>query len=124
MSIDGKPVILFVEDEELLRDVIAEELRDAGFEVIEAGEAEAALQALVVAPNIDLLFTDIRMPGTTSGWDLAEQARRLRPQLAVFYATGFSEILRPVPDSRLFKKPYRAATIIEALAELGLRRSN
>jgi CheY-like chemotaxis protein len=119
------PTVLFVEDEALLRLVIAEELRDAGFEVIEAGDGGSALDELQKGSRIDLLFTDIRMPGRLNGWDLAEQARKLLPHLPVVYATGFSDdAVRTVPDGVLFKKPYRASAIIDAAKSLGLRPFN
>ena len=116
------PTILFVEDEPLLRLVIGDELRDSGFEVLEAGDAGTALDLVRERPGIDLLFTDIRMPGTMNGWDLAEQARALRPSLPVIYATGYSdETIRTVPRSCFFKKPYRAQAIVDAARDLGLR---
>jgi CheY-like chemotaxis protein len=76
---------------------------------------------LSAEPPIDLLFTDIRMPGRLTGWDVAEQARTLRPGLPVIYATGYSEDApRLVPGARFFKKPYRAIAIIDAARELGV----
>ena len=121
MPATAAPTVLFVEDEALLRLVIAEELRDAGFEVIEAGDGGSALDELQKGSRIDLLFTDIRLPGRLNGWDLAERARKLRPHLPVVYATGFTDDpVRTVPDSLLFKKPYRASAIIDAARSLGL----
>jgi CheY-like chemotaxis protein len=113
--------VLLVEDEELLRLVIGEELRDRGFEVIEANDGAVAVEVLAKGASIDLLVTDIRMPGALSGWDVAEQARNLRPGLPVIYATGFSDDApRIVPGGRFFKKPYRASAIIDAARELGV----
>lgn len=124
MSLTEEPTVLFVEDEELLRFVIAEAMRDAGFEVIEVGDGESALAVLSNGSKVDLLFTDIRMPGPLNGWDVAERARALRPNIPVIYATGFSdEELRIVPEGRFFKKPYRASAIVEAARDLGVLRS-
>lgn len=124
MTACDKPVLLMVEDEELLRLVIVDELREAGFHVIEAANGAAALELLTDDQPIDLLFTDIRMPGALTGWDVAEQARNLRPELAVIYATGFSENApRLVSGSRFFKKPYRVNAIIEAARDLGVSPS-
>jgi CheY-like chemotaxis protein len=121
MSATPPPVILFVEDEALLRLVIADELREAGFEVIEAADGGSALDALKDGARIDLLFTDIRMPGRLNGWDVAEQARSLKPDIPVIYATGFSDDgVRLVPNGRFFKKPYRASAIVDAARELGV----
>lgn len=114
-----KPVVLFVEDEPLLRLVVADELREAGFEVLEAGDGGTALDVLATQPGVDLLFTDIRMPGGLNGWDIAEKARALLPSLPVIYATGFSEDApRVVAGGRLFKKPYRAGEIIDVALQL------
>jgi CheY-like chemotaxis protein len=111
--------VLLVEDEDLVRLVIGEELRDAGFDVIEASDADEAITVLADVTPVDLLFTDIRMPGALNGWDLAEQARDLRPGIAVIYATGFSDdSVRMVSGGRFFKKPYRATEIIAAAQEL------
>jgi CheY-like chemotaxis protein len=121
MPTEAKPTVLLVEDEHLLRLVMGEELRDAGFAVIEAENGAAAVEVVKSGAAIDLLLTDIRMPGAISGWDVAEQARNLRPGLAVIYATGFSEDApRIVPGGRFFKKPYRASAIIDAARELGV----
>lgn len=117
-----RPTVLLVEDEALLRLVIAEELRDAGFDVVEAGDGGEAMGVLSTEAAVDLLFTDIRMPGLLSGWDVAERAREIRHDLPVIYASGFSDNeLRIVPGGRFLKKPYRAGAIIEAAGELGIR---
>lgn len=121
MAEPDSPTVLLVEDEALLRIVIGDELRDAGFEVIEAGDGGEALRFLADGVRVDLLFTDIRMPGEASGWDVAERARKLRPDIPVIYATGYSEDpLRIVPGGKFFKKPYAVHAIIEAARELGV----
>jgi CheY-like chemotaxis protein len=121
MASSLKPTVLVVEDELLVRIIIAEELQEAGFEVLEAGDGHSAIDMLKRYRDIDLLFTDIRMPGELSGWDVAEQARKERPDLPVIYATGFSEDpLRVVEGARFFKKPYRPSSILEAARELGV----
>jgi CheY-like chemotaxis protein len=117
----SKPTVLVVEDEALLRIIVTEELQDAGFEVLEAEDGHRALEILTSHREVNLLFTDIRMPGALSGWDVAEQARREHPDLPVIYATGYSEDpLRVVPGGRFFKKPYRASAILEAVRDLGV----
>jgi CheY-like chemotaxis protein len=121
MTTSGRPAVLLVEDEELVRLIIADELREAGFEVLEAEDGLRAMEVLRSGETIDLLFTDIRMPGSLTGWDIAEEARSLRPEIAVIYATGFSEeALRIVPGGLFFKKPYRASAIVEAALSLGV----
>jgi FixJ family two-component response regulator len=66
-----------------------------------------------------VLFTDIRLPGPLSGWDIAERWRECHPKIPVIYATGFSdEEARPVPGSVLFQKPYNAAQLISMIRRL------
>ena len=116
-----RPTVLLVEDEELVRLVIGDELRDAGYEVVEASNGTEALDMLNNGAAVDLLFTDIRMPGELSGWDVAERARSVRPDIPVIYASGFSDDQqRIVPGAYYFKKPYRASAIIEAACGLGV----
>ena len=110
--------ILVVEDEELVRETIAAELRDAGYIVIEAETAEQGLNVLEEMP-VGVLFTDIRLPGKMNGWELAERARSLHPELPVIYATGFSaEEPRLVSDSIFLRKPYLPSAVIAAIARL------
>lgn len=113
--------VLVVEDEEMLLNAVAMEFEDAGYEVLCAGTAEAACDLLRDETRIDLLFTDIRLPGRLDGWDLAEHARTLQPDLPVIYVTGYSaEAPRQVAESVLVMKPYRMAAILTAARSLGV----
>ena len=110
--------VLLVEDEALVRMMAAETLEDAGFEVIEAATGEQALEACKMH-RADVLFTDIRLPGELSGWDVAEHCRAQHPDLPVIYATGYSEAApRRVPGSAFFRKPYRPAEIVKTILTL------
>ena len=82
--------VLLVEDEPLIRALIADEMTDAGYVVTEACNGREAMTALEAAPDFDLLFTDIRLPGLLDGWAIAERARALNPDIGVVYATGYS----------------------------------
>ena len=115
-----RPVrILFAEDDELIQLVAATELMDAGYDVVEVASGDAALSALRDDPGFDVLLTDIRMPGSTDGWELAEAARLLNPDIAVVYATGHSAVaLRPVPDAVFVGKPYRGPVLLAAIEAL------
>ena len=111
--------VLIVEDELMILTIAREEFKDAGYEVVVATDADAALKVLEANRDIDVLFTDIRMPGTLDGWALARNARQIRPSLPVIYATGFSQDApQPVDGALLFMKPYRLSTIIEAARSL------
>ncbi len=81
--------ILLVEDDERVRQFALEALRELGYRVIEADGAARAMTHLTTEAQIDLLLTDIVMP-ETNGRQLAEQALRVRPDLAVLYMTGFT----------------------------------
>ena len=103
------PRILIAEDEALLRLVAVEALRDAGYDVLEAGDGNEGLAMLNTTEHIDLLVTDIKMPGL-NGYQLAEAGLRLRPQMKVVLMTGYSD--EHVPDAirhstiKIFHKPF------------------
>ncbi len=114
------PRVLVVEDEFLVRDMIVYELELAGFDVIHAGSAEEGLALLKPSDPLDLLFTDIRLPGM-NGWQLAERVRAERPQVPVVYASGYAERAAPVPRSMFLQKPYLPSQVLQAAAELGIK---
>jgi PAS domain S-box-containing protein len=86
----GAETVLVVEDEAALRAYTSEILRELGYRVLEAPNGAAALAALAEAPQIDLLLTDVVMPGGLDGRQLAEAARRRRPGLKVLFMTGYA----------------------------------
>lgn len=115
------PTILIVEDEKLLLDILVIEFEDAGFQVLQAINYEAAVSHLQEQRPIDALITDIRLPNRRSGWDLAEHARSLLPDLPVIYVSGFShETPREVAGSLMFAKPYRVSAIVQGIRDLGV----
>jgi CheY-like chemotaxis protein len=114
-----QPTVLVVEDEILIRLMIAEELRADGFAVIEAVSADEAEAVLHSTASIDLLFTDVRMPGRMNGVALAERARSLRPDLKIIVTSG------QAPDwsssqsiDAFFRKPYDVAQVLERIRDL------
>jgi CheY-like chemotaxis protein len=118
---DHRPLVLVVEDEVILRDTVANELEDAGYEVITSLTGEGGLAVLEGSEPIELLFTDIRLPGFVDGWHLAEAARSLRPGLPIVYATGYRlELRRELAASRILTKPYRPSAVIHAFEQLGV----
>ena len=117
------PTVLIVEDEALVREVATFEFEDAGYRVLGAEDGGTALALLAGEEQIDLLFTDIRLPGDIDGWTIADRARAMRPGLPVIYATAYSsESARPVADSRFVRKPYLPTAIIATARELGVGR--
>lgn len=116
---DGGVTVLIVEDEPLVLDMISQELIDQGFAVLEADTAEAALSIIESGQPIDVLFTDIRLPGEMDGWRLAAIVRESNPTLPVIYATGYTvERAAQVPGSVFLKKPYKPSTIAETIRSL------
>ena len=115
-------VILVVEDEWLVREVVVQALRDAGWQVIEAGTAEDAIALMRTGHRyIDVVFTDIQLAGRLCGWDVAEQCRAARADFPVIYASGdAADRSRGVEGSLFFDKPYSAADVVEACGRLGL----
>ncbi len=97
-----------------MRDVLASELRNEGWQVIEASAAEGALALLETRQQIDLLFTDIQLAGHLSGWDVAEGYRTARADLPVLYACeNAADRSRSVPGSVFFDKPYDVVEVVE-----------
>src|SRR5512146_996429 len=114
------PRVLIVEDEFLVRDMIAYEFSAAGFEVLEAASAEDGLALAPAGERLDLLFTDIRLPGM-DGWQLAQEIRARHTEVPVIYASGYAERLTPLPRSNLLQKPYLPAQVLRSAAELGIK---
>jgi CheY-like chemotaxis protein len=114
--------ILVVEDELLVRMMIVEALRDAGLEVVEAGSADEAL-AIMENVAVDLVFADVRMPGTMDGIGLMKALRKSRPHLKLAVASGYSPDW-PSPNlvDAFIGKPYdveRAVRRIKSLLGYG-----
>lgn len=96
--------ILIVEDEVLLRLAVADNLRDAGFTVFEASNADEAGEVLRSLKSIDLVFTDVHMPGSMDGEALARWIKSERPDLKVLVTSG--KVLTAGPDLSFLGKPY------------------
>ncbi len=116
----GRETILVVEDDPHVRFVVVQLLRTAGYTVFEATDADSALTLLSGLLQVDLLFTDILMPGHTNGFDLAQRAEALRPELKVLFTSGHlaesPERDREVPaGTHLLQKPYRGSALREAV---------
>lgn len=111
--------ILVVEDEEMVREIVVWTLEDMGFDVLGASSGDQAVDVLG-SSEIDLLLTDIRMPGGIDGWTLAEKARAAMPDLPVIYVSGFShEPPRMTQGSVFVQKPLRSETLRRAMEDLG-----
>jgi PAS domain S-box-containing protein len=120
----GGETILVVEDDVQVRAFVLGQLRDLGYRVIEAVDGPTAQKILESDAPIDLLFTDVVMPGGMTGRQLAEAAKRQRPALKTLFTSGYTEdsvqrLGQMDPGVRLLSKPYRrhdlALRIREAL---------
>ena len=114
--------VLVVEDEALLLFSIADELKDAGFDVLEAVDAQHALDLLERNPDVKVIFTDINMPGTMDGLALSRFVRSRWPPIKIIVTSGKQRPADPdLPTEGLFvPKPYTTGGVIAALtAALG-----
>jgi len=90
-SSDQRETVLVVDDEPTLRMVVAEVLVDSGFAAIEAADGAEALAVLRTPARVDLLITDISLPGGMNGMQVAEAGLAIRPDLKVLFITGYAE---------------------------------
>lgn len=114
---ESEPIhVLFVEDELLISEWVAEALSEQGFAVQTVTNAADALQHLISVP-VDVLFTDINLPGGMDGTALAQRARELRPHLPVIYASAPATLKQDarVPGSIVVPKPYEPALVARLL---------
>jgi PAS domain S-box-containing protein len=115
--------VMLVEDDTALRAQVGRQLRDLGMTVTTHADAAAALDALAAGAEPDLLFTDVVMPGGMNGLQLADRARRLRPDLRVLFTTGHADeatlgaILAWRRDG-LLAKPYRRDDLTRAVRQV------
>lgn len=120
-AIEDPPVVLLVEDEPLVRMTAADELEEAGFQVLEAANADVALAVLEVrSEEVQVLFTDVHMPGSMDGMELAEQVHRRWSHVLLLISSGYA---RPHPDEipdhgRFMPKPYYGPTLVRHITEM------
>jgi CheY-like chemotaxis protein len=116
----GRPVVLVVEDDFLLRMDAADMIEAAGFEVIEAGSADEAIATLEARSDISVVFTDIQMPGSMDGLKLARAVRGRWPPIKIVATSGLSHIQEAdLPEGgRFLPKPYSAIQITGVLLEV------
>jgi CheY-like chemotaxis protein len=115
----GLPTVLVVEDEVLIRLMIANEIRAAGFNVIEATNAHEALAVLNTPTQVDILMTDIRMPGPMDGLKLATRVRSIWPQVKIIVASAYApDALAPGIKDTFIGKPYDPGRVIQRIRTL------
>jgi two-component system, response regulator PdtaR len=113
-DVHNPATILVVEDEAILRLWLAQALEQNGFHVLEAGSRNAAVEILNGASDVDLVFTDIRMPGTIDGVALMRWVRKERPELKVI----ISSAVRIDGADATVVKPYSMNRVVESIRGL------
>ena len=116
--------VLLVEDEALISLMVSEALSEGGFEVHEVSSADEALRYIGDGGPVDVLFTDINLPGRMNGAELAQCARALKPELPVVYTSGRysgDDLPARVPDSVFITKPYDLAALCSLCGRLASR---
>lgn len=115
-------LLLLVDDDETIREILNEALKEGGYDVAiakDGAEAIAILNAL--STRLRGLVTDINLGSSADGWDIARHARELRPQIPVVYMSGASShewASHGVPNSTLVTKPFAPAQIVTAISAL------
>ncbi|RME32771.1 MAG: response regulator [Deltaproteobacteria bacterium] len=121
--LEGDETVLLVEDDDMVRNLLANLLREFGYKVLEAGDGSEALELFTAAgERIDLVVTDLVMP-ETGGADLADSIRASRPNLPFVFTTGYApdtmqQRLASLPQTRLLSKPLAPTTLLGAVRAL------
>lgn len=115
------PAVLVVEDEVVIRMEAIDMLQDAGFRTFEARSADAALIVLERETGIAFLFTDVDMPGSMNGLDLAARVSKTWPHIHIIIVSGMLDAAQEdLPQGAcFFPKPYPTSEIVQKMCELG-----
>lgn len=118
----GSETILVVEDDALVRNYVVAQLKSLGYEVLTAANAAEALKIIKREKTLDLLFTDVIMPGEMNGRQLSDAAAKCRPDLKVLFTSGYTENAivhhgRLDPGVLLLAKPYRKADLARMIRQ-------
>jgi CheY-like chemotaxis protein len=114
---DGPGTILVVEDNDLLLTLVADILRDGGFDVLEASSVQKAKRLLANTAAIDVLFSDFRLPDE-SWFELAKWCQRHRPSVWILLTSGFHDWVAAADQFSILRKPYRLHELMAQLEHL------
>lgn len=122
-ALSGGEVILVVEDDESVRESLVPNLIRLGYRVCEAGDGPQAVEILDRGEPIDLLFTDMVMPGGMNGIDLALRARETRPGLKVLLTSGYTapalaSQMQQIDNAAILSKPYRISDLAREIRKI------
>jgi two-component system, response regulator PdtaR len=117
---DHRIAVLVVEDEALIRIAVVSELEDAGYKVLGAENATAAILILLANSHIEVMFTDIDMPGGVDGLKLAAAVADRWPPIKIVVTSGYQTIdMHTLPVESIFlKKPYNTTEVIDSIQDL------
>ena len=120
--VGGTETILVVEDDELVRNFVATQLRSLGYQTLDTSDGPSALQAVANGLQFDLLFTDVILPNGMTGRQLADEVAKLRPGIKVLYTSGYTDNAivhqgRLDPDVLLLSKPYRKSRLAKMIRQ-------
>jgi CheY-like chemotaxis protein len=118
----GSEIVLAVEDDALVRAYVVAQLRSLGYQVLTAANGAEALVIIESDVHVDVLFTDVIMPGAMNGRQLADAAKKQRPGLKVLFTSGYTENAivhhgRLDPGVLLLAKPYRKADLARMMRQ-------
>lgn len=115
MDAPSSATVLVVDDDDDVRALAVSSLHDAGYRALPAASGDVALALMQNGLVVDLLFTDIVMPGGLDGFSLAFEARQIQPDIKILYTTGFSGFPETRAGKRVngkvLQKPYRPSTL-------------
>jgi CheY-like chemotaxis protein len=119
-SAANRPVVLIVEDDYLLRMDAINMIAAAGFAVVEAANADEAIEILEARPDITVVFTDIQMPGSMDGLKLARAVRGRWPPIKIVATSGLVDVgEKDLPEGgRFLPKPYHPKALADVLLDL------
>jgi two-component system, response regulator PdtaR len=120
ISVPGSPIVLIVEDEGLVRQMSADQLADAGYQVLEAANSREAITILESGVGVSVLFTDVNMPGEFDGLELARVVHDRWPRVRLLVTSGGARTgAHDVPDDgRFISKPYSLSRMCSVVDEL------
>jgi CheY-like chemotaxis protein len=116
----GRETILVVEDDPAVRELVTDQLKGLGYRVLVAGNGSTARNILFGGEKVDLLFTDVMMPGGITGTQLAAEAEKQIPNLKILFTTGYSEVPALANARRgvaLLRKPYKSRDLARTVRE-------
>jgi signal transduction histidine kinase/CheY-like chemotaxis protein len=119
-----KGCVLLVEDEDEVAALVGEMLKELGYDVTRVASADAALGALANGRGIDVVFSDVMMPGSMNGLELSREIRRRQPMLPVLLTSGYADVIKRDAQAEgiaLLPKPYQLADLAAAIERVSLQ---